>query len=139
MDQRATLIENYAVVMEFPAFYYYNAKFVPNLKDHLVTMEFHIIPQNGKTKVQTTFQNGDVEENLFSEIYEQTGENIILTLYKQTERNGLVSQKELFLRDFHKSIMMFSKSGKHFAFIKKYDRDQNKANELQIFDSNDIY
>ena len=90
MDQRATLIENYGVTMEFPAFYYYNAKFVPHEKDHLVTMEFHIIPQNEKTTVQTTFQNGNVEENLFSEIYDQTGENIILTLYKQTERNGLV-------------------------------------------------
>ena len=50
--------------MEFPAYYYYDAKFVPHLQDHLVTMAFHIIP-NGNQKVQTTFQDGTVKETSF--------------------------------------------------------------------------
>ena len=73
IDQRATLIDNYGVTMEFPAFYYYNAKFVPNQSDHLLIMEFHIIPDCDKTKVQTTFQDGSVQENLFRELYDKTG------------------------------------------------------------------
>ena len=59
--------------MEFPAFYYYNAKFVPNQSDHLLIMEFHIIPDCDKTKVQTTFQDDSVQENLFRELYDKTG------------------------------------------------------------------
>ena len=68
--------------MEFPAFYYYNAKFVPTLSDHLLIMEFHIIPECDKTKVQTTYQDGSVDENLYSEIFDRSGENIILSLYQ---------------------------------------------------------
>ena len=43
--QRSNLISRYGVSMELPAFYYYNAQFVPHLTNCLVTMAFHIIPQ----------------------------------------------------------------------------------------------
>jgi hypothetical protein len=43
-DLREIFIENYGVTMEIPAYYYYDAKFVPHSQDQLVTMAFHIIP-----------------------------------------------------------------------------------------------
>jgi hypothetical protein len=85
--------------MEFPAFYYYDAVFVPHMKDHLVSMSFHIIPENDQERVQTTFQDGVVEENSFNEIYNMTGENIILNLYKMDGRKGLKNQRELLIEN----------------------------------------
>lgn len=43
-DLRPEFIKNYGVSMEIPAFYYYDAKYVPHVKDFVVTMSFHIIP-----------------------------------------------------------------------------------------------
>jgi hypothetical protein len=43
-DQRQNLINRYGVEMELPAFYYANAKFVPHMPDHILTMAFHVIP-----------------------------------------------------------------------------------------------
>jgi len=35
--------------MEMPVYYHQDAKFVPHVRDHIVTMGFHIIPKNQKT------------------------------------------------------------------------------------------
>lgn len=44
-DLRGIYIENYGVDLEFPAYYYQDAKFVPKNHDLVVTMGFHIIPK----------------------------------------------------------------------------------------------
>jgi len=70
-DLRSIFIKNYGVQMEIPAFHFYDAKFVPHFKAYVVTMAFHVIPkkQAFQNNVQTTFQDGRVEENSFDEIY----------------------------------------------------------------------
>ena len=45
-DKRSVLIERYGVSMELPAYYYYNAVFVPHKKDFLVTMAIHMLPSS---------------------------------------------------------------------------------------------
>ena len=44
-DLRATFLKNYGVSMEFPVYYYVDAKLVPHVDDHIVEAAFHIIPQ----------------------------------------------------------------------------------------------
>jgi len=66
--------------MEIPAYYYADAKFVPHYPDHIITMSFHIIPKDFQQTVQTTFIDGRVEENAFSELHDKTGRSIILSL-----------------------------------------------------------
>ena len=41
--------------MDFPAYYFDQAKFVPHIKDFVVTMAYHIIPMIHTQVVQTTF------------------------------------------------------------------------------------
>ena len=48
-DQRDIYVEKYGVDIQFPAFYYIDAKFVPNMskgmnEEHIVVMAYHIIP-----------------------------------------------------------------------------------------------
>ena len=76
--------------MEIPAFYYNDAKYVPHFKDYMVTMSQHIIPKKQKPQIniQTTYMDGRVEDNSFDEIYEQTGQNVILNLAKVQSRVG---------------------------------------------------
>ena len=90
-DLRDIFIQKYGVSMEIPAFYYYNAKFVPNKPNYLVTMSFHIIPkkQSMLGNVQTTFIDGTVEESSYEDLYQNTGENIIMNLSRQNGRKGI--------------------------------------------------
>ena len=44
-DLRSIFIKNYGVQMEIPAYYFYDARFVPHFKDYVVTMAFHVIPK----------------------------------------------------------------------------------------------
>jgi hypothetical protein len=102
-------------------------------------MGFHIIPKTPMTaytekekNVQTTYIDGRVEYNTLNEIYDNTGENLILNLYKINGRNGFEKKREIFLEDAKKSLMQFSESGSHFGiFILK-------EKLLNIFDSRDI-
>ena len=64
-DLRKIYIENYGVKMEFPAYYIQDAKFVPHEPDLIVQMAQHIIPKVFTHTVQTTWINGDVQENEF--------------------------------------------------------------------------
>ena len=43
-DLRATFLKNYGVSMEFPVYYYVDAKLVPHIEDHIIEAAFHIIP-----------------------------------------------------------------------------------------------
>jgi len=114
-DLRTVFIENYGVSMEMPVYYHSDAKFVPHVKDYLVTMGFHIIPKQQlnmytelEKNVQTTYIDGRVEYNSLNEIYDNTGENLILNLYKLNGRNGFEKKREIFLEDAKKSLMQFS-------------------------------
>ena len=51
-DMRQVFLESYGVEMEFPGFYYYDAKFVPKADSHnyIVVLAWHIVPQ-GKNKM----------------------------------------------------------------------------------------
>ena len=105
-DLRSVFIENYGVSIEMPIFYHLDAKFVPHFKDHIVTMGFHIIPKKPKDmytdhedNLQTTYMDGKVEYNSLNGIYDNTGENLILNLYKMDGRNGFLKLREIFLED----------------------------------------
>ena len=47
--------------MEIPAYYHYDAKFVPHYPDHIMTMGFHIVSKSN-SNVQTTYFNKRVED-----------------------------------------------------------------------------
>ena len=81
--------------LEFPAYYYHSAKFVPHFPKNVVTMGFHIIPRASNATVQTTFIDGRVEDNTYDEIYENTGDSILLTLNECQGRAGFKKVKEL--------------------------------------------
>lgn len=82
--------------------------------------------------VQTTFIDGRVEYNSLGEIYDNTGENLILNLYKLNGRNGFEKKREILLEEAKKSIMMFSATGHHFGIY------IIKEKLLNVFDSSDI-
>jgi hypothetical protein len=42
---RSMFVDSYGVTMEIPAYYYYDAKYVPNNINYVVAMNFHIIPK----------------------------------------------------------------------------------------------
>jgi hypothetical protein len=42
---RRVFIQNYGVQMEIPAYYIYDARYVPNNIEYVVTMAFHIYPR----------------------------------------------------------------------------------------------
>ena len=56
-DMRKIFIENYGVEMSFPAYYYSDAKFVPNNSNYILSTSWHIIPENKDVSVQTTYIN----------------------------------------------------------------------------------
>ena len=120
--------------MEIPAYYYFDSKFVPHYQDQVVTMAFHIIPKNKKrhNNVQTTFIDGRVENNSFEELYELTGQNIILNLYKLEEGRDLIKKREVYLEEVDNALMQFSNSGDLFGILIQGD------NILSIFRSEDI-
>ena len=120
--------------MELPAYYYFDAKFVPQSQDQLVTMAFHIIPKKNKyhNNVQTTFIDGRVENNSFDELYDLTGKNIILNLYKLDDGRDLIKKREVYLEEVDNALMQFSKSGELFGIFIQGD------NILSIFKSKDI-
>lgn len=43
-NQRQIFVDKYSVEIEFPAYYYYDSRFVPHAKDLIVVLAFHIIP-----------------------------------------------------------------------------------------------
>ena len=50
-DMRKIFIENYGVEMSFPAYYYSDAKFVPNNSNYILSTSWHIIPENADVQV----------------------------------------------------------------------------------------
>ena len=76
--------------MEVPSFNFIDGKLVPNQDEFVITTAFHILPkkQMFQNNVQTTYIDGTYEEHSFDEIYEQTGESILLFLNKTDGRNG---------------------------------------------------
>ena len=66
--------------MEIPAMYIYKAKFVPHVHDHIVQLAWHIIPKEFSQTVQTTYPDGKVEENDFSDIVQNRGKSILIKL-----------------------------------------------------------
>ena len=77
--------------MEIPAYYYYDAKYVPNNINYVVAMNFHIIPKKQIDNVQTTFLDGRVEETSFEELSDcKCDKNLVLTLNKVNGREGLL-------------------------------------------------
>lgn len=139
LDLRSVFIENYGVSMDMPVYYHHDAKFVPHFKDYVVSMGFHIIPKRQKEmytdkekNVQTTYIDGRVEYNSLGEIYDNTGENLILNLYKMDGRNGFEKKREILLEEAKQSIMMFSATGQHFGIY------IIKEKLLNVFDSTDI-
>jgi hypothetical protein len=46
---RQSLIKKYGVLFEIPAYNYFNAKFVPHMRNHIVTMAHHILPKGNNT------------------------------------------------------------------------------------------
>lgn len=97
-------------------------------------MAFHIIPKKNKyhNNVQTTFIDGRVENNSFDELYDLTGKNIILNLYKLDDGRDLIKKREVYLEDVDNALMQFSKSGELFGIFIQGD------NILSIFRSKDI-
>jgi hypothetical protein len=79
-DLRSVYLKNYGVKMEFPAYYIYDARFVPHMDDYVVTLAWHIIPKNNKQMVQTTWYDGKVEECSFQAMYQQTGKSVRIRL-----------------------------------------------------------
>lgn len=121
--------------MELPAFYYQHAKFVPHMPDHVLTMAFHVIPK-GNEVVQNIFQDGTVNDSKFSEIYENNGDDAILTLYKSDGRKGLKMQKEIMIKHLGQCMMKFSRSGKYFAIVNKSEGEQD--DELMVYESENM-
>lgn len=119
--------------MEIPAYYYYDAKYVPNNINYVVSMAFHRVPKTQIDNIQTTFLDGKVEESSFEDICEKTDKNLILNLMKVNGRQGLISQEQIVLDGVHNAILEFSKSGKHMAIFFKSD------NLLNVYDSSDIF
>jgi hypothetical protein len=73
-DLRTAFIKSYGIKMEIPAYYHYDAKFVPHYPDHVVTMGFHIVSKSVST-VQTTYFDKRVEECFLKDIQSSTGAN----------------------------------------------------------------
>lgn len=119
--------------MEIPAYYYKDARYVPNSINHIVTLTFQVIPKKEIDNVQTTYLDGRVEDNCFEDFCEhQTDKNLILTLNKVEGRAGLKSVHEIVMNGVKNAMIEFSKSGKHLAiFIKE-------QNLLSVYDSRDI-
>lgn len=88
-DLRDVFIQNYGVKMDLPAYYFDNAKLVPHQKDFVVTLAYHIVPLDFTQTIQTTYLNGKViESDSFAEIYDQTGQSIIIKLQEANGRCG---------------------------------------------------
>jgi hypothetical protein len=55
------------VEIEFPAYYYFDSKFVPHEKDLIVVLAYHIIPGEHKNhQVNTLKKNGEEILGTFS-------------------------------------------------------------------------
>ena len=87
-DLRGIFIEDYSVSLDFPTYYHHDAKFVPHSVQYAVTMGFHIIPKASNATIQTTWIDGRVEDNSYNEIYDKTGDSILLTLNLLEGRRG---------------------------------------------------
>ena len=66
--------------MEFPGFYFNNAKFVPNQQNYILTLGWHVIPKSFNQQIQTTYIDGEIEEGTFEDIIDKTGRSIIVSL-----------------------------------------------------------
>ena len=131
---RNMFVENYSVQIEIPAYYYFDAKYVPNNVNYVVALNFHIIPTKQVESIQTTFLDGRFEESTFKDIYDsQMNKNLMLTLNRVNGRAGLLQEKKIIMTGLQNVIIEFSKSGKHFAIFTKGE------NILSVYDSSDIF
>lgn len=83
--------------------------------------------------MQTTYLNGQYEEQGFDEIYEMTGTSIIIKLQQADGRRGLKTHHRVQLNKLKKALIEFSNSGRWFAVYSKHDKIIN------VFDSTDIH
>ena len=92
---RKIFIENYGVEMSFPAYYYADAKFVPNNSNYILSTSWHIIPENADVQVQTTWINKTYESDKFQDLWDTKGKNIILNLLKPQKSNTFEQVKSI--------------------------------------------
>lgn len=84
-------MKKYSVEIEFPAYYYADAKFVPHYDDLIVDMSYHIIPLGSHHNVQTTKIDGRVKTGCFEDLYKYAkNKHLILKLQRYTGRKGMV-------------------------------------------------
>ena len=95
-DLRRVFIENYGVNMELPRFYYHSAKFVPQSKDLIVILGWHIVPLTASTTIFEKKMNHS-ESNIkgYNDLIKMNGKNMILSLYRQDTQRGLTSLKHI--------------------------------------------
>ena len=74
--------------MEIPAYYIYDAKFVPNKKNYIVTLTWHILPKQFTSNVQTTCLNGTIIDSTFQDLNKKAGKDIIIALQRADGRRG---------------------------------------------------
>ena len=117
-DQRDIYVEKYGVDIQFPAFYYMDAKFVPGQcrgkgDEYIVVMAYHIIPKQDllnevEHEVQTTSIDGTVQTGTFKDIYGYAEENkMTLFLQKCQGRKGVKQECQIHL-PYKEPIIQFS-------------------------------
>ena len=86
IDFRQNFVSEYGVDITFPAFYSYSGCLVPHMDRFIVSLGFHSIPRNGDETIQITKSDDDPENpsgvvnKRFTDLYDQTGQSIILKL-----------------------------------------------------------
>ena len=80
-------MDSYGVEMIFPAYYYSDAKFVPNNPEYVLSSSWHIIPRMDNVTVQTTMINKEYKHDRFEDLWDTKGKNIILNLLKPLPTN----------------------------------------------------
>ena len=63
--------------MDFPAYYYHQARFVPHVENAIITLSYHITPKSYAHTVQTTWYDGRVTEQGFEDLYSNVGSSVI--------------------------------------------------------------
>ena len=94
---RQVFLESYGVEMEFPGFYYYDAKFVPkaNVHKYIIVLAWHIVPQGKNKKVQTTKINKTYKTDPFEDLYKTKGKDMILKLMRPLQTGVFETVNEI--------------------------------------------
>ena len=94
-------MNEYGVDITFPAFYSYAGCLVPHMDRFIVSLGFHSIPRNSEEIIQITKAEDDpedpngIQEKKFHDLYDQTGQSIILKLMQADARIGFRTLNEV--------------------------------------------